>query len=683
MRIVSLSIIFPIFLAIGSCTQESKEKSPEQIWKDASESIVYVTARGLDGRVSQGSGFFVELEGKSWILTNRHVVQGADELSIAPQGKNRKRAPTYKIAPDLDLAVIECPSDLNVRPLELAKQPVNPGAEIFALGFPLGVANVISRGIIGAVEDDYFLFDAPISSGNSGGPVVNRMGEVIGVATMGSRSVEGAVVQNLNIGIRVGAIPRIQVFADPLLRIAGVSNRIREVERFIEEGFRREDFFALHKVLSQEWIFEMLKAEKPGEWAEIIKSEEGREGIAALSEERKRVEQKHVSLVGGVLKWIAFLKECESRVEELPGVFAGLGNDPVLAQFLKDQRRGGWVRVNATPELLPKIARIGADHWLARLQDLRYRLEYIAKYEKLPSMEELQAREKIVGRDRTSIRLKFSLTDDRQVDLRQFMQTLSKWTNRKEVFEDSAASLTRGPNPQTDPVSDETLHGKFLPQVSQLWDYLALSAGQRGELDEAIALLRRGLRDRSASSWTGALLAQHLVFAGRTEEAWNAYRAHFSAEPPFDAFELRDGWSHSGTISPAHSHISDGMNEESELFKKQFGRFPNVIARVREWNAAVKIVAERRLAQLPPFRDTLATVWFNDLEEFEKLRVLLYYRHVRSTEQDIVHWERTGKSPEHDVVKEEADFNAALKEFPLAAKVWTRAFQHREIGFPL
>ncbi len=55
---------------------------------------------------------------------------------------------------------------------------------MFALGFPLGLANVISRGIVGAVEDTYFLFDAPISSGNSGGPVVNGSGEVVGIATM-------------------------------------------------------------------------------------------------------------------------------------------------------------------------------------------------------------------------------------------------------------------------------------------------------------------------------------------------------------------------------------------------------------------------------------------------------------------------------------------------------------------
>jgi S1-C subfamily serine protease len=253
-----------LVVAVASCTQQNREKSSEQIWKDASNSIVYVTARGVDGRVAQGSGFFVKLEGKRWILTNRHVVDGAEEVSIAPQGKNPTRAQSYKISPDLDLAVIECPADLDAQPLPLAKQQVNPGAEVFVLGFPLGLANVISRGIVGAIEDNYFLFDAPISSGNSGGPVVDRAGEVIGVATMGSRSVDGAVVQNLNVGIRVAAIPRLQLFTDPLLRISGISRRIRETQQFIEQGFLKEDFPTLGELLAFEWLQQNVPVDRAG-----------------------------------------------------------------------------------------------------------------------------------------------------------------------------------------------------------------------------------------------------------------------------------------------------------------------------------------------------------------------------------------------------------------------------------
>ena len=111
-----------LLISATSCSEQSKEKSPEQIWKDASGSIVYVTAHGVDGKVAQGSGFVATIEGKRWILTNRHVVSGAEEVVIAPQGKNPKQARAYKISADLDLALIECPADLHAEPLPLARE---------------------------------------------------------------------------------------------------------------------------------------------------------------------------------------------------------------------------------------------------------------------------------------------------------------------------------------------------------------------------------------------------------------------------------------------------------------------------------------------------------------------------------------------------------------------------------
>jgi hypothetical protein len=155
---------------------------------------------------------------------------------------------------------------------------------------------VISRGIVGAVEDTFFLFDAPISSGNSGGPIVDRTGEVVGVATMGSRSIDRAVVQNLNVGIRVAAIPRLQLFADPLLRIANVSNRIRETERFIEEGFLREEFLTLGELLSFEWSQQVADAHGDG-------TSEWQKKVAEFEQKRDAWQAKHGAIRAGVKRW--------------------------------------------------------------------------------------------------------------------------------------------------------------------------------------------------------------------------------------------------------------------------------------------------------------------------------------------------------------------------------------------
>lgn len=686
MKFAMLCIVFGL---VGvSCTRQPKEKSVEEIWESASPSIVYVTARNVDGSTNQGSGFVVTLEGKRLVLTNRHVVQGADEVSIGTELTNLEVAPSYKIATGLDLAVVECPSSFTAPPLALAHGPPHSGAEILALGFPLGLAKVITRGIVSSVEADYFLFDAAISSGNSGGPVVNRSGEAIGVATMGSGAREGVVIQNLNVGIRVGAIPKLQLFSDPMLRISSVAERIRETEHFIADGFRQNDFLTLRAVFLGEWVFDGMKNGKPSEWAKVSASSEGSEATDKLRQKKEAWERQYGTLRNGVKTWIEFLIKCEGRVDQLPGAFMGLGVDPLLADFLNDERKEGifTIQVNATPALLPQLARIDADHWLSRLEDLRYRLEYIDRYWRepngIPPMSELQNREALITAERPTIRLQFSLSGDREKDLEQYLRTLARWDARREVWEDGLAGIGEKKKATKDPIRHETLHGGFLQKIGSLWQYLAIEAAERGNVEEAITLLRRDMKGRAASCWSGALLAQHLVFAGRIDDAWRAYEQHFQGPTPFDSFELRDGWS-SGPVTFAQLHISDGMDADGDLFTKQFGRFPEIRARVREWDFAIKSVAGHALSELGSMSITVTGPWFKELTEFEKLRVLLYYKYVRPDEQHSAEYQRTGKFPEIDAVKESAEFDAALKQSSPAASVWERACFHREIELPL
>ena len=140
-------------------------KSAEQIWQDVSPSLIYVVARGIGGGVMQGSGFIVELDGKRLILTNRHVVKGAEKVSVGTDAKTLAVSPGYKIAAGLDHAVLEGPADVKAPALPLATRTLNPGAEVMALGFPLGIGKVITRGVVGIVEEGHILFDAPISRG--------------------------------------------------------------------------------------------------------------------------------------------------------------------------------------------------------------------------------------------------------------------------------------------------------------------------------------------------------------------------------------------------------------------------------------------------------------------------------------------------------------------------------------
>ena len=681
-RIVILCLVL---VAVVSCSQQSKEKSPEQIWKDVSGSIVYVTAKRVDGNVAQGSGFFVKLEGKRWILTNRHVVSGAEEVVIAPQGKNPKRAGTYKISPDLDLAVIECPAELDAKPLPLGKQDVNPGAEVFVLGYPLGITNVISRGIVGAVEDKYFLFDAPISSGNSGGPVVNRVGEVIGVATMGSRGVEGTVVQNLNIGIRVAAVPRLQLFTDPLIRISNVSDRIRETQLFIEKGFLDWDFLSLGELLSHDWLAREGNASNTA-------TPEFKKKIAEWAERRIAWERNHGSARDNVKRWVGFLKKCEARIDNLPAAFAGIGNDALLAQFLKDERSFKLGdRINAKPEMLPELARISADHWIARFEDLRYHLEWFLKYSRLPTMAEMQALEKM--HERPTVRLSFSITGNPNTDLNQYLETLAKWESRNDVFKDRLARASHGyadtflPSakssftpPVADPIQSEKFHGQFLGQVSSMWAYLAAAAADRGDLDEAVRMLRRDLKDRPASHYSGGLLAVYLVAQGKFDDAWRVYRAHLVGEPPFDPVELRQRWS---GMSYNTSHFLSDLVEGIDL-SVEFKNFPEVLRHVDEWNQQVTAVGGRDFKMLGTMGDTLSSSWFRQLDSLDKLRVLYYYRVTRPHDEELETYSRTHKVRDSDtLVRQQEEFIATLHTSPHAETIWTRATLDRGIEPPL
>lgn len=677
-------------LAFGSCSQSRTPKSAEDIWKDSSNSIVYVTAESIDGKTAQGSGFVANLEGKLWVVTNRHVVRGAERVTVAPQGKNPRRASFYKISPDLDLAIIECPANLNVQPLPLAKQKIIPGADIYVLGFPLGLANVISRGIIGATEDDYFLFDAPISSGNSGGPVVNNRGEVVGVATMGSRSTEGAIAQNLNVGIRVAAIPRLQLFADPLLRISSVSDRIRETEKFIEEGFLQEDLLALAELLQFDYFREIFQVERSSE------TDEWKYKLAQNEEKRRVWQSKHGAVIEGVKRWVQFLKKCEVRIDAIPAAFAGLGNDPLLAEFLKDERSFKLSdQINATPETLPALARIGADHWLARFEDLRYHLEFLIRYSKLPSDKELDLSGfSEAERQRPSIRLKFAITGNRQTDLEQYRKSLLSWSSRKEVFDDTQARILHGtaktysvdpkfvknPPAATNPIESERLHGVFLKQVSSMWAYLAAAAADRGNLEEAVRMLQRDLKNRPRSHYSGGILGVYFVAQGKFDDAWRAYREHLICEPPFDAFELQQRWS---GMSYNTSHFLSDLVEGIDL-SVEFKNLPEILRHVDEWNEQVTRVGGREFKTLGSMSDTLSSGWFKELDDLDKLRALYYYRVTRPHDEEIESYSRTGKVRDPDtLVRQEEEFAAALHTAPDAEGIWARATADHHLDPPL
>ncbi len=141
---------------------------------------------------SHGAGSGVIIDGDGTILTNNHVVEGAQEITVTLSDKREYKARVIGRDPKTDLAVIRLEGK---GPFSAAKlgdsEALRVGDWVLAVGNPFGLTNTVTSGIVSAKGriigagpyDDFIQTDAPINPGNSGGPLFNMSGEVVGIAT--------------------------------------------------------------------------------------------------------------------------------------------------------------------------------------------------------------------------------------------------------------------------------------------------------------------------------------------------------------------------------------------------------------------------------------------------------------------------------------------------------------------
>jgi S1-C subfamily serine protease len=160
-----------------------------------------------------GSGFVIDSKGT--ILTNAHVVNGAQKITVQFQNKQSTTAKVLGTDESTDLAVLKVdPAGLQLHPLSLgSSKGVQVGDPAIAIGNPFGLERTLTTGVISAVQrtirapdnfqiDDVLQTDAPINPGNSGGPLIDGAGRVIGINSQietGGSSSGG----NLGIGFAV------------------------------------------------------------------------------------------------------------------------------------------------------------------------------------------------------------------------------------------------------------------------------------------------------------------------------------------------------------------------------------------------------------------------------------------------------------------------------------------------
>lgn len=195
------------------------EEAPVSI-PDLAQSVLYLEVYDGDGLLlGSASGFLFD---EKTLVTNYHVIQGACYLSAFTPDLAAVVDFETLVAwdQDADLAILRSAHAPDAAILPLAdSDTVRQGERVYAVGYPLGLANTLTEGIVSARYDmdGYQLLQitAPISQGNSGGAVLNESGEVVGVACM--YLVDG---QNLNYAIASNDVKRLYAEADEELLLA-------------------------------------------------------------------------------------------------------------------------------------------------------------------------------------------------------------------------------------------------------------------------------------------------------------------------------------------------------------------------------------------------------------------------------------------------------------------------------
>ncbi|MCU1290379.1 MAG: hypothetical protein JWN60_2608 [Acidobacteria bacterium] len=209
MKFVQAIFLFLIF-SVCAAHVPAQEYLPELVKRIKPSAVAIETFDARGNTLSRGSGFFV---GTNRIITNRHVIEKSSRVEIhLMDGRKFPAKGVLAIDGEGDLAILQVDvPPQSAFPLQIMRTVPQEGESIVVIGNPFGLEGSVSNGIVSAVREisgygKIIQITAPISPGSSGSPVVNMLGQVIGVATL--QAAEG---QSLNFAVPSERISQLKI----------------------------------------------------------------------------------------------------------------------------------------------------------------------------------------------------------------------------------------------------------------------------------------------------------------------------------------------------------------------------------------------------------------------------------------------------------------------------------------
>lgn len=265
--VLAVLLVGAVAVLISMWLSSAKKAETVSI-SDLSNRVLYLEVYDKDGeKFGYASGFLIN--DRRTLVTNYHVIEDAYTMKAFPSGSNRGMSVGTVLAydEDADLAILQCDYVTGVEPLVLGdSSEVKQGDRVYASGYPLGMSNTLSDGIISSVYTDEYDVDilqitAAISEGSSGGALMNEDGEVIGVVAasyvygenMNMAITSNTVKELLETGQQEQSLEAFYMRKCPQLLFKDYYPCVRMISAYPEDETKEADWEDAE--LALEWLF--------------------------------------------------------------------------------------------------------------------------------------------------------------------------------------------------------------------------------------------------------------------------------------------------------------------------------------------------------------------------------------------------------------------------------------------